>query len=369
MLSAKRLVKKKVTPGDDPFWGNTKSLLENGGVTPFISNFMSSYIFGGDPTMLAKSWAADKDEEDLRQNVPLAYPSPLDEDHNRQLHWVAQYYSVHGGARAAKTYYLDTLKGFLLGLLEAEQTDRDLLEEVTERAEGMTFSKMAHALELPRFARVEDNPLRLLAEFPLPIYITTSHHDFLELALSRANPPKEAVSEIFYWDDSLHHIPSIYDTEPNYRPSVERPLVYHLYGLDTYPESLVLAEEDYLDFLIKATSPDMRRLDQQTDKPRTIPANVIRALGGTALLLLGYEIYEWEFQALFRGIIRALNDSRGNNRNVAEGVAMQLRPGQDHNDPARVEAYLARYFELSRFKVYWGDLFACTRDLWRVWKG
>ena len=33
---------------------------------------------------------------------------------------------------------------------------------------------------------------------PLPIYITTSHHQFLETALAQTQN-KKPVSEIFYW--------------------------------------------------------------------------------------------------------------------------------------------------------------------------
>ena len=51
-----------------------------------------------------------------------------------------------------------------------------------------------------------------------------------------------------------------------------------------------------------------------------------------------------------------MNDSRANNNNVADGFSMQIEPGQDHQDPVQVKAYLDKYFEQSRFKVYWGDV-------------
>jgi hypothetical protein len=242
-----------------------------------------------------------------------------------------------------------------------------LLEEVEEVAAELSYSEMAHRLGYPKYPEAERNPLRLLAELPLPIYITTSYHDFLEVALSRATPQKTPVSEIFYWDDTLHHIPSIYDREPNYQPSVERPLVYHLYGLDTYPESLVLSEDDYLDFLIKVTEEDFEV--HHSEQRKRIPSSVLKALTGTSLLLLDYDVYDWEFRALFRGLIRAKNDSRANNRNIAEGISMQIEPGQDHKDPAKVKAYLNEYFRLYRFKVYWGEVESCVQELWDMWKG
>ncbi|MEM7345464.1 MAG: SIR2 family protein, partial [Chloroflexota bacterium] len=144
-------------------------------------------------------------------------------------------------------------------------------------------------------------------------------------------------------------------------------LVYHLYGLDKYPESLVLTEDDYLDFLIKASEEnfEVRHSDQQ----KRMPSSVLKALSGTSLMLLGYDVYSWEFRALFRGLIKARNDSRANNRNIAEGISMQIEADRDYTDPAKVKTYLAKYFKQAHFKVYWGDLEACVEDLWKIWKG
>ena len=360
IIKKKKIKKKKISGSSDPFWGNTKNLLTRGAITPFVSNFLTTRIFGVDPTELARIWAEDEDEG------LLAAPSPLAEMHNQRLQRVAQYYSVRANAPSAKSYYLNTLKGFLLGQAEDDaDVDPDDYEEVEAQADTLDFSEMAYRLGYPKFADPRDNPLRLLAELPLPLYITTSHHNFLEVALNRANPPRQPVSEIFYWDDTLHHIPSIYDSQPDYQPSVERPLVYHLYGLDKYPESLVLTEDDYLDFLVRVSSPEVHRPDQK----HSIPERVKYALAGTPLLLLGYEIYEWEFRILFRGIIRAMNDSRANNNNVAEGFSIQIEPGQDHKDPIQVKEYLNKYFEQSRFKVYWDDVTHCTRELYEIWQG
>ena len=93
------------------------------------------------------------------------------------------------------------------------------------------FSEIAHDLGYPRFERAEANPFRLLAEMPMPIYITTSHHKFLEYALTQTQN-KKPVSEIFYWGDHLESIKSKFDENPDWEPTVQEPLVYHLYGLD-----------------------------------------------------------------------------------------------------------------------------------------
>src|SRR5262249_39565160 len=160
-------------------------------------------ILGGEAT-IAASWASDD-----------AVKSPLGDADNRNLARVTQYYSVaRNDRREAKRYYLDSLKSYLLGIAsDAPQADPDLIEELTQKVahdETLTFSRLAFELNYPRFADVEHNPLRLLAELPLPIYITTSPHDFLEVALLQTGR-KQPVSEIFYWDDTLYHIPSLWE--------------------------------------------------------------------------------------------------------------------------------------------------------------
>ena len=86
-----------------------------------------------------------------------------------------------------------------------------------------------------------------MADFDLPIYLTTSYHNFIEVALKRAG--KEPRTEICRWHKGLESIPSVFDDE-DYEPTKDEPLVYHLHGSDLHPESLVLSEDNYLEFLV-----------------------------------------------------------------------------------------------------------------------
>ena len=335
---------------DNPFWPDTKRMIETGAVTPIIGNFVSFNIFGGDPGLVAESWAADVE-------------SPFSARENRELARVAQYYSVENSNLAAKRHYLDALKNYLFGLAQDDRdVDSDFLEEQIEDYQEHSFSHIAYQLGYPKYPDEEQNILRLLAELPLPIYITTGYHDFLEVALTRV--PKDPVSEIFYWHDSLLRIPSIFDDEPGYVPSVERPLVYHLYGLDEYPESLVLSEDDYLDFLIKLSQ--MTAEVQYSEHRRKQPSSVRLALAGTSLLLLGYGVYDWEFRALFKGLIQDSNVSR-NSQNKPESISVQVSP-EDGESQEQIKTYLKKYFDKSSFRVYWGKPHECVQALWRLWQ-
>lgn len=350
----KRGIKKK-TPQNgkatSPFWADTKRLIEEGDITPFISNFFSYQIFGSnDSRLVASAWADDLDSP--------AYP-----DSNCDLARIAQFYSIQNSNREAKLNYLDSLKDYLFGLAQEEDNaDEALIESVMEDQEHKTFSEVAYRLGYPKFKDEHYNPLRLLAELPLPIYITTCYHDFLEVALSKAATKKEPVSEIYYWSDGLRHIESIFDTNPDYEPSIEQPLVYHLYGLDKYPESLVLTEDDYLNFLVRVTqeASEVRYTDQDKEYREQLPTSIIRALG-TPLLMLGYNVYDWEFRALFKGLVQPKNDIR-----LAQSISIQVNPGDDEQ-AEKIKAYLIEYFKKSSFKVHWGDPETVVRELWEQW--
>jgi hypothetical protein len=242
-----------------------------------------------------------------------------------------------------------------------------LLGKLKTNYRTYTFSELADRLGYPRYDSTQQNPFRLLAELPLSLYLTTSHHNFLEVALSRNSRQAQPVSEIYQWREGLEHIPSIFDTEPDYEPSPKRPLVYHWYGLDSYPESLVLTEDDYFDFLVNITHAASEvRTSVYADSShkllqRQIPSAVINAFS-TRLIMIGYEVYSWEFRVLLKGLIQPKS------RNWLEkGFSMQVEPAtqlQQVDQYRRIKEYLIKYFNQSNFNIYWGLPQQCALDLW-----
>lgn len=61
--------------------------------------------------------------------------------------------------------------------------DGEILEEVEEQFDALTFATFCGQLGYPHFEGGRNHPLLILADFELSIYITTSYHDFLEEAL------------------------------------------------------------------------------------------------------------------------------------------------------------------------------------------
>ena len=131
--------------------------------------------------------------------------------------------------------------------------------------------------------------------------------------------------ELCRWNDDLELPPPIYDEEPDYLPSKERPFVYHVFGHLRDPDSLVLTEDDYFDFLIGVTkNNDM------------IPHFVRSALTHTALLFLGFRLDEWDFRTLFRSL---MSQEGRNLRKQFSHVAVQIDPEEGQmSDPERARA-------------------------------
>jgi hypothetical protein len=180
----------------------------------------------------------------------------------------------------------------------------------------------------------------VLADLPLPIYITTDFSNLLAEALQAAD--KKPQVELCRWNDEIELIPSIYDTEPTYRPDAQRPLVYHLFGHVKEPASLLLTEDDYFDYLIGVTS-----------NKDLIPVAVRRALTDTALLFLGFQMDDWNFRVFFRSIMS--QEGRGRRRGYAH-VAAQIDPEKGRMlKPERARQYLERYFQDADISIYWGS--------------
>jgi SIR2-like protein len=64
--------------------------------------------------------------------------------------------------------------------------------------------------------------------------------------------------EICKWNNSPKLKLTYFTRGSTFTPTVQTPIIYHLHGHKSVPESLVLTEDDYLDFLV-AMSRDLRK--------------------------------------------------------------------------------------------------------------
>lgn len=206
-----------------------------------------------------------------------------------------------------------------------------------------------------------------LAKLPFRMYITTNPDSLLTKALSEVSVGEEKKAprvEVCSWNYDANPQPSIHNTEPTYRPSKERPLVYHLFGRIAPPDnpgnqdvdqadfwkSLVLTEDNYFDFLIGATE----NKDQ-------IPSAVRRAFSDNSILFLGFQLDDWNFRVLYRSIMRREGGARRAN---VPHVGVQIDPEEWRvQEPKRARRFLKSYFKNPEVSIYWGSTDDFVKEL------
>jgi hypothetical protein len=199
----------------------------------------------------------------------------------------------------------------------------------------------------------EDEPHGALADLPLPIYMTTNYDNFMVKALEARG--RTARQEICKWNKYVKDHESVFD-DATFTPNYGNPVVFHFHGHLGISESLVLTEDDYLDFLVNISRDQLM-----------LPARVQRALTGASLLFIGYRIADWNFRVLFRSLVGYLENS------ITRGhVSVQIFPlGDEASDDKKARAwdYLDKYFKKLQTRVYWGtsrEFMTELRDRWKV---
>lgn len=345
---------RDMQPATDSDWADVKRRIDDGSVVPLISNSLRyDAIFA----QLLKNYNEAAGENDcdrphlkvLAENLlaqawaeQIAYPLP----DTMELARVAQFNrSLANDDEEARVGYLNFLKNALLGYAENLGADSAVIDDQFARIKEISFADIVQNLGYPLDVTEDSDPLRVLARQRLPMYVTTDYHDFIERALILEG--KQPVTQLSQWAGELNlareHVP-----DPTYVPTPERPLVYHVFGLERYPKSMVLSEDDYIDFLVK-----VNQSDDANDERAVIPFRIRSVLKNASLIVLGYRLQDWDFRVLFRGIVnRTDNPSRG------FSLIIQLTPDQQYNikNPADAQRYLEKYFRPKQFSVAWGGV-------------
>ncbi len=299
--------------------------IQNSRCTPILGPGISEWLLGSRREIAAR-WAA-------------AFGYPMDPHSNESLPQVAQYVAV------------DLDVAFM-----RDELERQLREEALRRfgasldasAADTPLDGLITAIgELPQ-SQAGMTAVQTLAHMPLPIFVTTTYSNLMADALRAAG--KQPQVELCRWNEALETRPSIFDREPDYRPSAERPLVFHLFGRLDEPVSLVITEDDYFDYLMGVTGNN-----------DLIPGVVRRALSDSALLFLGFGLDEWDFRVLFRSIINRRSSRR---RGLYAHVAAQIDPEAGRiQEPEGARRYLESYFGSDDISIFWGSVADFAREL------
>lgn len=180
---------------------------------------------------------------------------------------------------------------------------------------------------------------RVLADLRLPMYLTTNYDRFMTQALKSVGT-NGVTTHVCRWNFETRF------KEPPIEalPSPDAPLVFHLHGTADKTWSMLLTEDDYIDFVMEA----------QADKGQPamdsmIPTPVLLALTTTSLLFVGYSMNDWNFRILLRSLMRKFNGSQ------RFSMSVQLEPsGVSRDKRDRAEAFLSDYLGKQQVTVHWG---------------
>jgi hypothetical protein len=184
-------------------------------------------------------------------------------------------------------------------------------------------------VRLPTPDLAPHEPHRLLAKLPLPLFLTTNYDGLLVQALDwRRKDPKR---EFCRWNDYLRELPA--SLPRRFEPTPASPLVFHLHGYVEQVESMVLTEDDYLEFL--------SNMIQRQD---ILPPGVKDALARNTLLFIGYRLSDWNFRVILRSLARL----------AVRSYAVMPAPAASSGSRERSRDYLSEYYGRMDIKMYWG---------------
>lgn len=310
-------------------WPALTRNIKRGQCTPILGTHLSESLLGSQRE-IAQRWAET-------YNFPLA-------PHQREdLPQVAQFLAVNQDPQFPREELAEYLRHELLERYQSQlaaMPDNASLEEL-----------LATVGAFQREQR-PNSPHVVLGGLPFAIFITAATDNLLEQALRASG--KQPQTELCRWNEDVARLPSVFDDDPDYVPSAERPLIFHLFGVTEEPASLVLTEDDYFDYLLGVA------LNKEL-----IPVPVREALVDTALLFLGFRLEDWSFRVLFRSIMSLEGRSR---RRKYANIAGQIVPEEGpFLAPERARHYLESYFEGANIDIFWGTVDDFAEELARQW--
>ena len=273
---------------------------------------------------------------EIAQRWAETYHFPMAPHQRDDLPQVAQFLAINQQAKTFPTLALERL-------LRRELANRFYDGTLPGELQKSSFTQVLSAVGERLQAKSPSEPHKVLASLPFRIYITATPDNLLTDALRLAH--KDPQVAICPWKETLVNLPSVFSEQPDYEPTEDKPLVYHLFGrfkeTSKDPDSLVLTEDDYFDYLIGVT----KNID-------LVPKEIQRVMADSALLFLGFHIDDWDFRVLFRSLMSLEGSTRlGQYANVA--VQIDPEVGRLMN-PKLARRYLEKYFDNAKISIFWG---------------
>jgi hypothetical protein len=295
-------------------WRSVCASVRAGKFIPILGPELGDDLFGG--------------TQELAQELAERHGFPLDSRDRGDLAKVAQYIAVE----QKRSYVCDAVQNQFL-----EQLSRHLAGR--RGGQGLTSLSTLLDAAVAQCQADPSHPYRLIAELPASIYLNASYQPMLLRMLRTEGKDPEPVFTTWRGED----VPR--KPEPkNAKPTPDNPWVYHVFGLFGKPDSLVLTEDDFLDYLIAEARLNL-----------LLPA-LVGQLMQSSLLFLGFRLDDWRFRALFRMIV-----TRQGTRTLRDRahVGVQVNPGDwSVADAGKARKYIESYFHggdgAPEISIYWG---------------
>jgi hypothetical protein len=313
------------------YWNSLLTLINQQKCIPFIGP--NAYCFVGDD---GQPW--------IQSNIEIA------------KEWIKEYDYPFGGSDLSEKC-IEELGSSLDGSYQLARVAQFLaIDKGDEMFPKLVLSDYIGKRESPDFSlsQYENTAYAFLASLDLKIYITTNYDLLMEKAL--LSKGKEPVSEFCRWNDKLLEIPSRIGRHSKYKPDKDKPLVFHLQGDINTPESMVLTEKDYFDFVINLNREDEKEL---------LPNIIRQELPLSSLLFIGYALQDLNFRTIFQGALSLLG-----RKPSGTSVAVQIPPTIDNDRKKNIilnylNQYTKRIFEVY---AYWGNVTSFIAEFRQRWE-
>jgi hypothetical protein len=308
---------------------------------PVLGSGMTDWMVGS-RRQLAKSWAKD-------------FHYPLHLGGHDDLPQVAQYITVTEGRSDMRESLADFYRTEL----------RERFGPAAARTNATTLDELIVSAWRSEAGGMAAEPHDVLAQMPCKLYITAQPTALLLEAL-QAQRNKTPEWDYCRWndradaddddDDELEAHVSPFELDPSYEPSVERPLVYQVFGTLKDPDSIVITEDDYFDFLLAiAQHPDL------------IPTAVRETIAEANLTFLGFGLQDWDVRILLRALV---SPEIADELNKKKHVAAEREPGEQDVSGDGARDYLRDYFGREvkpAIDIFWSSTEAFCEGLVSVW--
>jgi hypothetical protein len=146
------------------------------------------------------------------------------------------------------------------------------------RSRRQLVDAVANAVQVGRWP---SPMLQALAQLGFPLVITTNYDQLLENALTAAGrQPRVAV-----------YTPKLEATTDYRDPSPESPIVFKIHGDISRPETIVVTDEDYIQFVLRMSN-------KEPYDP--VPLTLKYYLTGWTTLFVGYSLLDYNLRLLFK---------------------------------------------------------------------